>query len=47
MHKLGVEHIPSICMDGELKSSSLIPDPATLLVALREKIAAKGGKQTG
>ncbi|MBK9118612.1 MAG: uroporphyrinogen decarboxylase [Phycisphaerales bacterium] len=42
MQKLGVEAIPSICIDGRPVFASLIPDGQTLIEALRSADAAKG-----
>lgn len=36
MTKLGVEHVPTICIDGKTAFSSIIPDRDTLLKAIRE-----------
>ncbi|HOA73100.1 MAG TPA: uroporphyrinogen decarboxylase family protein [Phycisphaerae bacterium] len=41
MAKLGVGQIPTICIDGEVKFPSIIPDITTLIEALEEKIKAK------
>ncbi len=41
MAKLGVGQIPTICIDGEVKFPSIIPDISTLIQALEEKIRCK------
>jgi uroporphyrinogen decarboxylase len=41
MKKLGVANIPTICLDGEARFVSIIPDLNTLVAALREKAAGK------
>jgi uroporphyrinogen decarboxylase len=41
MKQLRIENIPTICLDGEAKFVSLIPDGPTLEAAIREKAAAK------
>jgi uroporphyrinogen decarboxylase len=42
MLKLGVKNIPTICIDGEVKFVSIIPDIDTLRIAFDEALAAKG-----
>lgn len=42
MTKLGVGNLPSICIDGEWKFASLIPDTQTLAQAIAERAKAKG-----
>ncbi len=42
MQRLGVQQIPSICIDGELAYSSLIPDQPTLVKRIRQRVEAKG-----
>ncbi|MCS6970774.1 MAG: uroporphyrinogen decarboxylase family protein [Planctomycetota bacterium] len=42
MCALKVSNIPTICIDGEVRFVSLIPDHATLAGAVREALAAKG-----
>jgi uroporphyrinogen decarboxylase len=42
MAKLGVGQIPTICIDGEVKFPSIIPDITTLIAALEEKVSHKG-----
>jgi len=39
--KLGVRNLPTICLDGEPKFISLIPDHKTLVAAIRERVDAK------
>jgi uroporphyrinogen decarboxylase len=41
MAKLGVGQIPTICIDGEVKFPSIIPDITTLIAALEEKVKGK------
>ena len=41
MSKLGVGQIPTICIDGEVKFPSIIPDINTLIEALQEKVQEK------
>jgi len=41
MAKLGVGHIPTICIDGEVTFPSIIPDVATLARRIEEGIEAK------
>jgi uroporphyrinogen decarboxylase len=41
MAKLGVGQIPTICIDGEVKFPSIIPDITTLIEALEEKVNSK------
>lgn len=41
MAKLGVGQIPTICIDGEVKFPSIIPDITTLIEAMEEKVKAK------
>ncbi|NLX15264.1 MAG: uroporphyrinogen decarboxylase [Phycisphaerales bacterium] len=41
MAKLGVGQIPTICIDGEVKFPSIIPDITTLIQALEEKVKCK------
>jgi hypothetical protein len=41
MTRLGVKNIPTICLDGEVAFSSIIPDQNTLVTAIEAKIAAK------
>lgn len=42
MKKLGVEHIPTICIDGDPKFISIIPDQDALLRAIDEKQKLRG-----
>jgi len=42
MVKLGVKNLPTICINGEVKFASIIPDQKTLVAAIEE--AAKGTK---
>lgn len=41
MAKLGVGQIPTICIDGEVKFPSIIPDITTLIEALEQKVSSK------
>ncbi len=41
MSRLGVRNIPTICLEGEIAFSSVIPDLGTLVAAIEAKIAAK------
>ena len=41
MVKLGVKNIPTICIDGEVAFSSIIPDMNTLVARIEENIAKK------
>ncbi len=43
MTRLGVGQIPTICIDGEVKFPSIIPDISTLVAALEEKARQKRG----
>ncbi len=42
MYKLGVRNLPSVCIDGEVRFASLIPDPNQLVAAIREAAARRG-----
>lgn len=42
MTKLGVQNLPTICIDGEAAFVSIIPDQTTLQTAIREKAGAAG-----
>jgi uroporphyrinogen decarboxylase len=42
MAKLGVKHIPTICIDGRVAFSSIIPDCQTLVGAIGERMAKRG-----
>ena len=42
MSRLGVRHVPTICIDGETVFSSIIPDQQTLITRLEAAIARKG-----
>lgn len=42
MTHLGVGHIPTICIDGQVAFSSRIPDRRTLVARLEQALAAKG-----
>lgn len=44
MTRLGVKNIPTICLDGAVAFSSIIPDQNTLVAAIEAKIAGKKGK---
>jgi len=44
MAKLGVGQVPTICIDGEVKFPSIIPDISTLIDALQEKVRTKQDK---
>ena len=46
MCKLGVSGLPTICIDGQIKFISIIPDKPTLQAAIRER-ARKKAKLTG
>jgi uroporphyrinogen decarboxylase len=41
MMKLGISSIPTICIDGEVAFSSIIPDQESLKKSFRERLAAK------
>jgi uroporphyrinogen decarboxylase len=41
MAKLGVGQIPTICIDGEVKFPSIIPDITTLIEAIEDKVQSK------
>jgi uroporphyrinogen decarboxylase len=41
MAKLGVKNLPTICIDGEVKFSSIIPDHETLVKAIENHAIAK------
>lgn len=41
MAKLGVGQIPTICIDGEVKFPSIIPDITTLIEAIEAKVESK------
>jgi uroporphyrinogen decarboxylase len=42
MKKLGVQNIPTICIDGEVAFSSMIPDQKSLISRIEQSIAKKG-----
>lgn len=42
MNRLGVRNIPTICIDGEIAFSSIIPDQKSLCDRIEEAIAKKG-----
>ena len=42
MNKLGVKNIPTICIDGEIAFSSMIPDQKSLITRIEEAIVKKG-----
>jgi uroporphyrinogen decarboxylase len=44
MVKLGVKNLPTICINGEIKFASIIPDQRTLVAAIEE--AASGGTKS-
>lgn len=44
MAKLGVGQIPTICIDGEVKFPSIIPDITTLIDAMEAKVRRKGSE---
>jgi uroporphyrinogen decarboxylase len=44
MRKLGVAQIPTICIDGEVRFSSLIPDQKTLTDTFTERAREKQGR---
>jgi uroporphyrinogen decarboxylase len=41
MTRLGVKNIPTICLDGAVAFSSIIPDQNTLAATIEAKIAEK------
>jgi uroporphyrinogen decarboxylase len=41
MMRLGVKNLPTICIDGEIKFASLIPDQKTLVAAIEEAARRK------
>jgi uroporphyrinogen decarboxylase len=41
MRKLGVQQVPSICVDGEVRFASLIPDQKTLVETLSTRATEK------
>lgn len=41
MKKLGVRNLPTICVDGEVRFASIIPDPNQLISAIREAAARR------
>jgi uroporphyrinogen decarboxylase len=41
MVKLGVEKVPTICIDGQVQFASIIPDMRTLTAAIVERARAK------
>jgi hypothetical protein len=43
MKKLGVRSLPTICIDGEVKFSSIIPDQQTLKAAILDRWKFKRG----
>jgi uroporphyrinogen decarboxylase len=45
MRSLRVQHIPSICVDGEVRFSSLIPDQKTLVEVLQRRFEEKKGRR--
>ena len=42
MKKLGIQNIPTICIDGEAAFTSIIPDQKSLVARLEQAIAKKG-----
>ena len=44
MARLGVGQIPTICIDGEVKFPSIIPDIETLVRAIAKRLEEKEGK---
>lgn len=42
MKKLGVQNIPTICIDGRVAFASIIPDQKRLIARIEEAIAKKG-----
>jgi len=44
MMKLGITSIPTICIDGEVAFSSIIPDQKSLKKSFRERLSAKQNK---
>jgi len=42
MVKLGVKNLPTICINGEVKFASIIPDQKTLIAAI--EAASSGSK---
>jgi uroporphyrinogen decarboxylase len=41
MSKLGVKNLPTICIDGDVKFASIIPDHDTLVKAIEDHAIAK------
>ncbi len=41
MKKLGVRNLPTVCIDGEIRFASIIPDPNQLIAAIREAAARR------
>ncbi len=41
MKKLGVRNLPTVCIDGEIRFASIIPDPNQLVAAIREAAARR------
>ena len=41
MTRLGVKNLPTICIDGEVKFASIIPDQHTLVAAIETAAKAK------
>jgi uroporphyrinogen decarboxylase len=39
--RLGVKNLPTICIDGEVKFASVIPDPRTLVAAIEAAARVK------
>jgi MtaA/CmuA family methyltransferase len=46
MVRLGVQNLPTICIDGEVKFASIIPDQLRLVEAIEEAARAKAGAAT-
>lgn len=44
MTRLGVKNIPTICLDGQVAFSSIMPDQNTLVAAIEQRIRAKQKK---
>jgi len=45
MLKLGVKNIPTICIDGEIKYVSIIPDVEVLKKSIQEAVDKKAARQ--
>ena len=45
MLKIGATHVPTICVDGEIKYVSILPDTETMTECFKEAIAKKAAKR--